>query len=217
MARERNLKRIVGLDRSGGPPGPTRRDQPWRPWTIPNAICLVRALLIPVFFVLAWNSPDGRDATANIAILICGLGDYLDGLAARMTGQYSRLGTLLDPLIDRILIVAVALVIFKFELLPRYLVVLVLARELLMLCVSVPALLRGLELRVNWVGRLSVWPLMLGAFIALWGDTWVAEALVWIGTAGAYWASWLYFRDALRQRKGATEPADAKPQAKVEP
>lgn len=203
MARERSFKRIAGIDRSGGPDERTHHDQPLRPWTIPNFIGYARALLIPVFFVLAWNSPDGRDTTATIALFICGASDYLDGLAARLTGQFSRLGTLLDPLIDRLLIIAAGIIIYKFELLPRYLVVLIFVRELLMLIVSIPALRKGVEIRVNWVGRLAVWPLMFGGFLAIATDTWVSEVLVWIGVVGSYVASLMYFKTVWPQLRAA--------------
>jgi cardiolipin synthase len=206
MARERSFKRIAGIDRSGGPDDKTRSDQPWRPWTIPNFIGYARALLIPVFFVLAWNSPDGRDATANLALFICGVSDYLDGLAARLTGQFSRLGTLLDPLIDRLLIVAAGIIIYKFELLPLYLVVLVFLREALMLVMSIPVLIKGIDIHVNWIGRLSVWPLMAGGFLALTVDTWVANVFVWIGMVGSYTATWLYFKAVWPQLRARPQP-----------
>jgi cardiolipin synthase len=209
MARERGFKRLAGIDRSGGPSARTAKGEPWRPWTIPNFIGYARALLIPIFFVLAWNSPDGRDTTANIALFICGASDYLDGLAARATGQFSRLGTLLDPLIDRLLIIAAGIIIYKFELLPRYLIGLVFIREALMLVVSVPALMKGIEIKVNWIGRLAVWPLMAGGFLALCLDTWVANVLVWIGVIGSYAASWLYFRAVWPQlRADPKSPAE---------
>lgn len=209
MGSERSFKRVAGIDRSGGPDEKTLSDQPWRPWTIPNFIGYLRALMIPIFFVLAWNSPDGRDTTANIAMLICGASDYLDGLAARLTGQFSRLGTLLDPLIDRLLIIAAGVIIFKFELLPRYLIALVFLREVLMLIVAIPALRKGIEIRVNWIGRLAVWPLMVGGYLALCVDSWVANLLVWIGVIGSYAASWLYFKEVwprLRANEGASAP-----------
>lgn len=205
MARERSFKRIAGIDRSGGPDERTHSDQPWRPWTIPNFIGYARALLIPVFFVLAWNSPDGRDTTANVALVICGVSDYFDGLAARLTGQFSRLGTLLDPLIDRLLIIAAGVIIYKFELLPRYLVGLVFLRETLMLVLSIPVLLKHIDIHVNWIGRLAVWPLMAGGMLALATDTWLANVLVWIGVVGSYAASWLYFKSVWPQlRKTST-------------
>lgn len=206
MPRERGFKRIAGIDRSERPNELTTKNQPWRPWTIPNFIGYARALLIPIFFVLAWNSPDGRDTTANIALFICGASDYLDGLAARLTGQFSRLGTLLDPLIDRLMILAAGIIIYKFELLPIYLIMLVFIREALMLLVSVPALLKGVEIKVNWIGRLAVWPLMAGGMLALGLDTWVANALVWIGVLGSYAASWLYFKAVWPQLRAKPQP-----------
>ncbi len=111
-------RRLLGLDRSGGPPPETRRQQPLNPWTIPNAIGFVRIALLPVFLVLALNSGDGRDTTATILFAVIAWSDYADGMAARITGQYSRLGALLDPLTDRLLVLAGAVVAWKFELLP---------------------------------------------------------------------------------------------------
>lgn len=143
------------------------------------------------------RSPDGRDTVANVVIAIAGASDYIDGLAARLTGQFSRLGTLLDPFVDRLLIIAAGVVIYHFELLPLFLMILLFARESAMLLLSIPALAIGLEIKVNWIGRLSVWPLMLGGLLALSADTWVANALVWIGVAGAYAATYLYVRSML--------------------
>ena len=59
--------------------------------------------------------------------------DYFDGIAARVTGQYSRMGALLDPLVDRLLIIAGVIVCWKFELLPRWALAVLAARELFML------------------------------------------------------------------------------------
>ncbi len=206
MASKQSFKRIAGIDRSGGPDERTRSDQPWRPWTLPNFIGYARMLMIPLFLILAWDSETGRVAAANVAMLICGLGDYFDGMAARLTGQFSRLGTLLDPLIDRMLILAAGAVIYKFELLPRYLIVLIFVRELLMLVLSAVALRRGLELHVNWVGRLAVWPLMVGGYMALVVDTPVAGALVLIGVIGAYAATLLYVQSARASLRANPQP-----------
>lgn len=187
------------MDRSGGPPPQVSAGEPWRLWTLPNAIGYVRALLVPTFLVLALQSSDGRDTLATVLIGIAGATDYLDGLAARLTGQFSRFGTLLDPLVDRLLIIAVAIVIYRFELLPRYLIELVFAREALMLLLAVPVLAKGLQIRVNWIGRLAVWPLMFGGFLALCIDAWPAEALLWVGMIGSWAATALYAHTLLPQ------------------
>src|SRR5205807_4992513 len=107
-------RRLLGLDRSGGPPVETRRGQPLHPWTIPNAIGFARLALIPVFLVLALRSGDGRVASASILYAVIGGTDYLDGIAARVTGQYSRLGALLDPITDRLLVLSGAAVCWRF-------------------------------------------------------------------------------------------------------
>ena len=100
------FRRLSGLDRSGPPPpadaAPARR---WHPWTIPNAIGFVRLALIPVFLVVALCSSDGdRRAAPRSSSPSSAWSDYADGIAARVTGQYSRFGALLDPVVDRLLV-----------------------------------------------------------------------------------------------------------------
>ena len=56
------FRRLSGLDRSGPPPPETLAGQPWRVWTIPNAIGFIRLALLPVFLVLALSSEDGTDS-----------------------------------------------------------------------------------------------------------------------------------------------------------
>ncbi len=198
---ERSLTkaRLFGLDRSGPPPEATRPDAPWRPWTIPNAIGYVRFALIPIFLVLEYSSSDGIDALAVTLYFIAGISDYADGIAARITGQYSRLGALLDPLIDRTLVVSGVVVCWSFHLLPRWALVILLARELLMLAVGPIWVRNGLELRINWPGRIAVGPTMLGVFLAMAGARAVGEGFLYVGVSLGYVATVLYFRDGLRQ------------------
>ena len=79
--------------------------------------------------------------------------DYLDGIAARVTGQYSRLGALLDPLVDRLLIISGVAVCWYFELLPRWALAVLVARELFMIGLVRWGLRRRLDAKVNWLGR----------------------------------------------------------------
>jgi cardiolipin synthase len=191
-------KRLLGLDRSGPPPRETRAGEPLHPWTLPNLIGFTRIALIPVFLVLALSSDDGRTASAAILYAVIGGTDYLDGMAARVTGQYSRLGTLLDPLTDRLLVVSGVIVCWHFELLPRWALGLLAARELFMLVVTQAGLRRGLDLEVKMIGRWAVWPTRFSLFLAMVSVTWVAEALLYIGLAMTLAATVLYVRDGLR-------------------
>jgi cardiolipin synthase len=188
-------RRLLGIDRSGPRPKETLPGQPLRPWTIPNLIGFARIALIPVFLVLALNSGDGRIASASILYAVIGGSDYLDGIAARVTGQYSRLGTLLDPITDRLREVSGVIVCWRFDLLPRWALGILAARELLMLILSRMGLRRGIDVEINWVGRLGVWPTMFSLFLAMVSVTWVAEALLYVGLAMTLAATAMYVRD----------------------
>jgi cardiolipin synthase (CMP-forming) len=190
-------RRLLGLDRSGGPPPETTRGRPLHPWTLPNAVGYVRLALIPVFLVLALGSDDGRLASASIVYAVIGGTDYLDGLLARITGQYSRLGALLDPLVDRLLVVSGVIVCWHFELLPRWALAILAAREVFMLAMTRVVLKRGRDLDINMVGRWAVWPTMFSLFLAMVSVTWVADALLYLGLAMTLWATALYVRDGL--------------------
>jgi CDP-diacylglycerol--glycerol-3-phosphate 3-phosphatidyltransferase len=203
--RPLTFRRLVGLDRSGGPPPETRRGEALHPWTLPNAIGFARIALIPVFLVLALDSEDGRDTAATIIFAGIAASDYLDGLLARVTGQYSRLGALLDPLTDRLLVIAGALVAWNFELLPRWALLVLGIREAFMLLLTQLALRRGLDLSVNMLGRWAVWPVMGALGLAFIVETWVSEVLLYVGLALTLAATAQYLEDGIRAlRKGST-------------
>jgi cardiolipin synthase len=199
------FRRLVGLDRSGGPPPETRRGEPLHPWTLPNAIGIARLLLIPVFLIVALGSDDGRDTTAFVLFAVIAWSDYLDGMAARVTGQYSRLGALLDPLTDRLLVLAGAIVAWEFELLPRWALLVLAAREAFMLVLTQIALRRGIDLNVNMLGRWAVWPVMSALALALIVESWIVDVLLYVGLAMTLAATARYLQDGLRAlRKGST-------------
>jgi cardiolipin synthase len=220
--RRRRLtkKRLFGLDRSGPPPRQTLSDQPLNPWTIPNAIGYARLALIPVFLIVALSSTRGQDALAAVLFAVIGWADYLDGFAARLTGQYSRLGALLDPIVDRCLVIAGMAVAWRFDMLPRWAIAIVIARELFMLLLSRYGLRRGVELKINWPGRLGVAPTMGAPFFAIAGVHWLAEIMLFVGMALALTATVLYVRSGLEQARAieatsAAADSSAGPAAKV--
>ena len=198
--------RLVGLDRSGPPPPETVEGAPLNPWTIPNAIGFVRLALIPVFLVLALGSESGTDALPAIVFAVIAWSDYFDGMAARLTGQYSRFGALLDPIVDRLLVVSGLVVCWYFESLPRWAIALLVARELFLLVVGNLAIRKGYEVTINWPGRAAVWPTMSAIFFALVGLQTLAAVLLYIGLVLSYWALVLYVRDARAQLRAGAAP-----------
>jgi cardiolipin synthase (CMP-forming) len=192
-------RRLLGLDRSGPPPPETLSGHPLRPWTIPNAIGFVRLALIPVFLVIAYDTRDGQTAVGAAIFLVIAVSDYLDGMAARITGQYSRLGALLDPLVDRLVVVAGLAVCWSYELLPRWAIAIVVGREVLMLALARIAIQREVEIQINWWGRMGVWFSMGAPFWAMVGVDVLAKIALYVGLVLSLVATAKYLRDGWGQ------------------
>jgi len=200
VARPRlSKRRLFGIDRSGPPPEATQSGHPLHPWTIPNAIGYARLAGIPVFLLVALSSHNGHSVLAAVLYAVIGWADYLDGFTARLTGQYSRLGALLDPVIDRLLVVSGMVVAWHFALLPKWAIALAVARELFMLVISRYALKRGIELKINWPGRLGVAPTMGAPFFAMLDLHWLALISLYLGLALALTATVLYVQRGFQQ------------------
>ena len=199
------FRRLVGLDRSAGPPPQTRRGEPLNPWTLPNAIGFLRLALVPLFLLVGLSSGDGHSGLAFALFAVIAWSDYFDGMAARITGQYSRLGALLDPLTDRLLVVSGALVAWHYETLPRWALVVLAARELFMLALTQLALHRGIDLSVSMLGRWAVWPVMSALALALLTEGSVLDVILYVGLAMTLAATARYLQDGvLALRKAST-------------
>ena len=132
-----------------------------------------------------------------------------------MTGQYSRLGALMDPVIDRLTIFSGLVVCWHFELLPRWLLALLLVRELATLLLARWGLSHGVDIEVNWFGRVAVFPVMGALFLALIWDSWVPAVMLGVGVVLGVIATWLYARVG-RDRIHALEAA-ARPEETAQP
>jgi CDP-diacylglycerol--glycerol-3-phosphate 3-phosphatidyltransferase len=196
------FRRLSGLDRSGPPPPETLRGQPLHPWTLPNLIGYLRLALIPLFLLFALQSGDGVSPTAVVIFAVIGWTDYLDGIAARLTGQYSRLGALLDPLVDRLLVISGVVVCWYFDQLPRWALALLVARELFMLFLVRFGLRRGVDVKINWLGRAGVWPVFAALFAGMAGLEKLGAICLYVGLALVLGSTAQYVREGLRHRSG---------------
>jgi cardiolipin synthase (CMP-forming) len=194
------FRRLAGLDRSGPPPPQTLKGQPLHPWTIPNVIGYIRLALIPVFLVLSFEA-DGQSTTGVVIYAVIAWSDYLDGITARLTGQYSRLGTLLDPVVDRLLILSGAVVCFAFDLLPHWALIVLAAREVFIFGLARWGLYHGFDIKVNWLGRAGVWPVFSALFFAMAGVETVGAVCLYIGLVLVLGSAAQYFRDGLAARR----------------
>jgi phosphatidylglycerophosphate synthase len=123
----------------------------------------------------------------------------VDGFLARATGQYSRMGALLDPVVDRLTILCGVVVCWHFELLPRWALALLVIREVVTLILGEVYLRRVGELEINWLGRVAVTPVMAAIFFAMVSDSWVWSAMLIFGVILGVLGTIAYIRTGLRE------------------
>lgn len=121
-------------------------------WTVPNVLTFIRLGLTPLFLFLALGQ---RNIGGAFAAAFTGLiTDLADGRIARRFGQISRLGIVLDPLADRLALLAAALVLIVHDLAPLPLIIAAIARDLALLLVGLPVL-RARRVPIPPVSRLG--------------------------------------------------------------
>jgi CDP-diacylglycerol---glycerol-3-phosphate 3-phosphatidyltransferase len=96
---------------------------------VPNVITLLRIMLIPVFVMLFFTPTPDRSLTAAVVFVIAAVTDLLDGYIARRTGQVTKLGKLLDPIADKLLVLSALILLVNVDRVSALIAILVLARE----------------------------------------------------------------------------------------
>ncbi|MGW4099526.1 MULTISPECIES: CDP-alcohol phosphatidyltransferase family protein [unclassified Mycobacterium] len=178
------------------PPPTDARD---RVFTVPNALSVLRLLLVPVFLWLLFGAHANGWAVA--VLMFSGFSDWADGKIARLVdNQSSRLGELLDPLVDRIYMVTVPVALALYGVVPWWLVLTLLGRDVL-LAATLPILRRrGLTaLPVTYVGKAATFALMSAfpwVLLGQWDTTWSRVALA-CGWAFLLWGVALYLWSAV--------------------
>ena len=183
--------------------------------TVPNLLSLGRLVLVPVFF---WLILSGYDGWALLVLAVSGGTDWLDGYLARRWEQISRVGQLLDPLADRLYILSTLVALAWREVIPWWLVGLIVSRDVL-ISLTIPVLAEygyG-PLPVHFLGKAATFNLLYAFPLLLLGQMGgtleaialpVGWAFTWWGTALYWWAGWLYVKQA-RQVIGEARRADA--------
>ena len=167
---------------------------------LPNALTLGRLALIPVFVALMVHAGGAHSWPAGILFGVAGATDQIDGFLARRWHVESRFGKIADPLADRLMIDAAVILLVVYGRLPWAGLVVIAARDLLLLVGWRLLAPRGVELDVNLLGKASTWVLYaaIGFRIVTHDATSWPLWLFWIGLSGALAATLLYMRDAVR-------------------
>ena len=191
-------------------------------WTIPNLISVVRLALVPYFLYLLL----GADEPIQAGILLAALGasDWIDGYIARHFDQGSNFGKVLDPVADRVLLIAGAVALLIDGSAPRWVLIVVLLRELLISVGTLWLAAKGARrIDVQWVGKAGTLALMFALPLFLWLDQTKSGTVghdilwfvTWAFTIGGLILSWYaaagyipIAKEALRDgRAGRTEAA----------
>lgn len=184
----------------------TARPPSSRVVTVPNLVTAGRLALLPVFL---WTFLTARDGTALVLLVVIGVSDWLDGFLARRLGQVSELGKLLDPVSDRIVIVAVVAVLAFRGSLPWPLAATILARDLVVAVAFAVLEGKGVpRLAVNFTGKTATLLLFTGMSVVVLsvltgaapdGIARLIGLAVLVAGAVLYWvAAVLYFGTARR-------------------
>jgi cardiolipin synthase len=166
--------------------------------TVPNLLSMLRLAGVPLF---CWLLLGPRaDGWAIVVLAVGGFTDWLDGKLARLLGQYSTLGALLDPAVDRLYILAALIALGVREVVPWWAVAVLVARDLVLAaCVAVLRARGYGPFRITYLGKSATF-LLLYAFPLLLlgvGTSAVAPLARPLGYACAAWGTGLYLYSGL--------------------
>lgn len=176
--------------------------------TVPNVLSVIRLATVPVFLYLFVT---GREEAAVILYAAGAWTDFFDGYLARRLGQVSEAGKLLDPLADRVFIIALALALVAVDALPWWLAAAIVLRDIVLLGVWPLFERRGVgRVQVNFIGKTATASLFFGlTWLALsetdfgWASFSEVVGMVFVG-AGAvlyYLSAGMYARVAYSRIK----------------
>jgi cardiolipin synthase len=174
----------------------TRDDGPYATvvWTLPNAVSLLRLLGVPLFLWLVLG-PEA-DVLALIVLMLSGFTDWLDGYLARRLNQTSRLGEILDPVADRLYILAVVIGLGYRDIVPWWVVIILPARDAFLWCLVPFLRTRGYSaLPVHFLGKAATFNLLYAFPLLFVGDGTSSIATLGkvFGWAFAIWGIGLYW------------------------
>jgi CDP-diacylglycerol--glycerol-3-phosphate 3-phosphatidyltransferase len=171
-----------------------------------DQLTLGRAVAVPaVVLLFAWDFPN-HDYWATGVFAVAMLTDYADGWWARRTSQTSNLGRLLDPVADKILVLA-TLIVLVDRVLPAWMVAAIVAREFLVSGLRLAALERGIVVSARDLAKLKTWAQAVAAAIGgLAAGGAVDQDVAWYALLAALLLTWIsgldYARVAPRLLRG---------------
>ena len=155
---------------------------------LPNAITLLRILLIPVFVWLFLESTPDRALAAGLVFASAAFTDFLDGYLARRRGQITNVGKLLDPVADKLLVASGLILLVQFQRVAVWLAIVMIAREMIVTGARAVAAKEGFIVPADSLGKYKVVGQIGGILLLIlqgvWSDT--EELFFYVGTGLLY-------------------------------
>ena len=179
-------------------------------WNVPNALTMMRLVLIPVFIVVFFNTPHDQNKIAALVIFaVASITDMFDGMLARKLNQITDFGKLFDPLADKVMVVTAMVCQAVIGVFPWIAIVIVAVKELIMMLGGVFMLSKNVVVYSNYVGKTAqvffiaslllsfLHPGLEAGNVCLFGMT-VDRLLLWITVALSLAALVVYAAGAVR-------------------
>lgn len=136
------------------------------PLNLPNALTVLRILLVPVVVVALLDETPNGDAIAAAVFALAALTDGLDGYIARSRGAITTFGKLMDPIADKLLVTAALVALVSLQRLEAWVAMVIITREFAVTGLRGVAAERGMVIQASWLGKVKT-ILQIGAVIAL--------------------------------------------------
>jgi cardiolipin synthase len=175
-------------------------------WTVPNLLSAARLAGVPLFLWLVLGPK--ADTLALVVLMLSGVTDYLDGWLARRLNQMSKLGEILDPVADRLYILAVVVGLAWRDIIPWWVALILPARDAFLWCLVPFLRTRGYSaLPVHFLGKAATFNLLYAFPLLLLGDgdgvvALLAEVFGWafaVWGIGLYWWAGLLYAWQVRK------------------
>lgn len=141
---------------------------------LPNTLTLARILLIPVFVVLFATPTSERSLAAVVVFLVAAVTDVLDGYLARRRGQITKLGKLLDPIADKLLILSALILLVQVDRVSALIAILIIAREVAVTGVRAIAATEGIIIPAETTGKYKMALQVIAIVLLILEDTMLA-------------------------------------------
>jgi CDP-diacylglycerol--glycerol-3-phosphate 3-phosphatidyltransferase len=204
----------VGAERSAAEPNPIARE---KFWNLPNTITVVRVGVVPILLLLPWFPDRSSSLFIGWCFTIAGFSDLLDGWLARRGQQVTRIGKLLDPLADKLIVSTALIVLVAVGRIPdwaMWMVVVIVGRELAVTGLRGLASSQGQVMAASGYGKIKTFTqnVAIGGMIfyyptLVFSFHHIGLALLGLATALTLWSGYAYFADYFRA-EGQDDPPE---------